>query len=446
MSRLAAASVVCTPFWLPIVNDWRAWTTGLVVTLGDVPLIGFTLLAGPTTVGAIKARIISSLRARGSDEPLDPKEDHQLGLDRYLAGLIFLIAALAISVVVHPDVRGLQMLWRVFAMICLGEHLIARRVRATTIAYSLIGITVFQAAIALWQRVTHTPVGLGVLGESPVPFWEFGANGFAVNGTLAHPYPLAALALVGGSAAMVFGARRLIDVRIAALGAVCSSLILGLTISRSGLLSATGIMFAMLACGLLSFRHDLKARKACTPTASTSLRFPVLRFALLGIFIAGLAAGMFTSRDAWSNRAATQKVGSINDMSSSRGDRFSEGIGVYKLSPILGVGPGRYVIELARHPELLNSAPADAVPAHNAALLLLAEGGIPTALALVALTVVLGRRLFALGFDGVILLSAVLPFLMLDIVFVSLPSGLFLLGTWAALVCALSQSREPSSI
>jgi hypothetical protein len=37
----------------------------------------------------------------------------------------------------------------------------------------------------------------------------------------------------------------------------------------------------------------------------------------------------------------------------------------------------------------------------------------------------------------------VFPFLMLDIVFVSLPSGLFLLGVWGALVSALTL-QEPS--
>ncbi len=479
VSRLAVASVICTPFWLPIVNDWRAWTTGLVVTLGDVPLIGFTLLAGPTTVPAITAQIKESFgRRKNSTARRNPELDHRLGqdletptdqhrrLDRYVAGLVCFLAALALSVAVHPDIRGIQTLWRVFAMICLGEHLIAKRVRSTTIAYSFIAITTFEAIVALWQRITHAPVGLGILGESPVPFWEFGANGFAVNGTLPHPYPLAALALIGGSAALVFGARKLIDVRVAALGAFASSLLLGLTISRSGLLSAFGIMLGAAASGLLSWRRvrqqgrlgqdrdgqdrdgQGQGRQGQVGQGQVVNRAgyaPLIRFTLLAVFVAGLAAGMLTSRDAWSNRAATQKVGSVNDMTSARGDRFSEGIGVYKLSPVFGVGPGRYVIELARHPELLHSDPADAVPAHNAALLFLAEGGIPTALALLALAIVLGRRVFALGFDGIILLSAVLPFLMLDIVFVSLPSGLFLLGVWGALVSTLGQPAHAQS-
>ena len=152
---------------------------------------------------------------------------------------------------------------------------------------------------------------------------------------------------------------------------------------------------------------------------------------------------MAASKDAWSNRAVVQQKGqSVNEMSSARGDRMSEALGVYKLSPILGVGPGRYVIALSGRPELLHSSPDDALPAHNAALLLLAEGGIPTALALLVIAAVLGRRLLKLGADGIILISAVFPFLMLDIVFVSLPSGLLLLGVWGALVSVLTLTRQ----
>jgi hypothetical protein len=57
VGRLAAASVMCTPFWLPIVNDWHSWSTGLVITLGEIPLIGFTLLAAPKTFQSIRSSL-----------------------------------------------------------------------------------------------------------------------------------------------------------------------------------------------------------------------------------------------------------------------------------------------------------------------------------------------------------------------------------------------------
>jgi hypothetical protein len=517
VGRLAAASVVCAPFWLPIVNDWHSWSTGLVVTLGEVPLIGFTLLSAPKTFQSIRSSLFRGEHQRvppANQQP--PGTDKPAGLDRYLLGLLALLAALTISAVAHPHVRGLQMLWRVFAMICLGEHVISRRIRATTIVHALIGITTFEAALAIWQRITHKPLGLGILGESPVPFYDFGRNGFAVNGTLPHPYPLAALALVGGSAAIVFGSRRLISLRVAGLGAAASAIIIGLTISRAGLLSAAGIAMGTLVsastawwhsrAGLVNVASDSartgslgvakiradnvklnndevahasaaadsieidsieidsievgsnetdsievdsievdsievgSVRVTANGIANEHNRKPQvrLRLALLGVFVVGLASSMGASKAVWSGRAAIQQQGqSVNEMSSARGDRLQEGLGVYKLNPILGVGPGRYVIALAQHPELLHSSPEDALPAHNAALTFLAEGGIPTALALLAVALVLSRRLLSLGADGIIMISAVFPFLMLDIVFVSLPSGLFLIGVWAALVSAL---------
>jgi O-antigen ligase len=287
-----------------------------------------------------------------------------------------------------------------------------------------------------------------------VPFYGFGNKGFAVNGTLPHPYPLAALALVGGSAAIVFGGRRLISSRVAALGAGTSAIIIGLTISRAGLLSAAGIAFGTFLSSFVAWRRRhlsipefSKSSKSSEADDHASAPTFLLRLVFLGIFVVGLIASMSASKDAWSNRAAIQQQGqSVNEMSSSRGDRLQEGIGVYKTSPIVGVGPGRYVITLASHPELLHSDPSDALPAHNAALLLLAEGGIPTALALLAVSLVLGRRLLSLGADGIIMYSAVFPFLMLDIVFISLPSGLFLLGVWGALVSALTTRVNDASL
>jgi hypothetical protein len=492
LGRLAAASVVCTPFWLPIVNDWHAWSTGLVVTLGDVPLLGFTLLAAPKTFRSIterreprQPRETRETRVRRptlavSERTPQAVDEHQpdrprtatFGIDPYLVGLVLLLIALTVSAVAHPHVRGLQTLWRVLAMICLADTVISRRVRAVTIVHALVGIATLETAMAIWQRITHAPVGLGILGESPVPFYGFGNNGFAVNGTLPHPYPLAALALVSGSAAMVFGGRRLISFRVASLGVATGAIIIGLTISRSGLLSAAGIIVGTLLSVLLTWRRglsEIRTPKTTGTTTSTitgtttatslaatttttlakaqqtkAMKPPYLvRLALVGIFTVGLAGSMIASKAAWSNRATVQTQGqSVNDMSSARGDRMSEALGVYKLNPVLGVGPGRYVIALASRPELLHSSPEDALPAHNAALLLLAEGGIPTALALLVVASVLGRRVFALGTDGIILTAAVFPFLMLDIVFVSLPSGLFLLGVWGALISALTVSSE----
>lgn len=449
LERLAAASVACTPFWLPIVNDWHSWSTGLVVTLGEVPLIGFTLLAAPKTFRSLAANLPRPKKhhaARHQGQEHRAKKSVPTSVDRYAVALLLLLAALTLSAIVHPHVRGLQTLSRVLGMVCLGEHVINRRIRATTLVHALIGITTFEAALAIWQRITHAPLGLGILGESPVPFYEFGDKGFAVNGTLPHPYPLAALALVGGSAAIVFGGRRLINSRIAALGAATGAIIIGLTISRAGLLSAIGIAFGTLVSSIVACkRWHSSATKASSTVQTAAFEGRtgqsafVLRLAFLAMFIVGLVGSMGGSKDAWSNRAAIQQQGqSVNEMSSSRGDRLHEGLGVYKTSPVFGVGPGRYVIALARHPELLHSDPADALPAHNAALLFLAEGGIPTALALLAVALVLGRRLLTLGADGIIMISAVFAFLMLDIVFVSLPSGLFLLGVWGALLSALT--------
>jgi O-antigen ligase len=439
LNRLAAASVACTPFWLPIVNDWHAWSNGLVVTLGEVPLLGFTCLAIPKTIRTLKATVArrSPERMRDFEEQTETKhhDDQPVKrtVDAYVGSLFLLLVALALSTVAHPHARGVQILFRAIGLVCLADHVLRRRISAISIAYAFVGITAFEAALAMCQRVAHGPVGLSILGESPVPFYAIGKDAFSVCGTFPHPYPLAALGLLGGAVALVFGGRGLISSRVSLLGAFSGALLVGLTVSRAGLLSALGIIFGLL----VSLALRLRQRQRPTVHSVSGL----------AIFVLGLAVGIGTSYGAWTVRATSQKVGTLNEMTSSRMDLVDESIDLYKLHPLLGVGPGRYSIELARHPELIRFlSPGDVLPVHNAPLLFLTEGGIPSALALLALALVIGRRLIQLGPDGIILLSAVFPFLMLDIVYTVLPSGLFLLGVWGVLVSYLRCADEPSAI
>lgn len=436
LSRLAAASVVCTPFWLPIFNDWHAWSTGLVITLGEVPLIGFTLLAAPKTIRSLTAKVTRAPQhfEKSLDQrPERPKQEGaelrgRRSVDPYLTGLVVLLVALGLSTIVHLHPRGLQILFRLFGMICLADHAIRGRIRSAMIAHAFVGITAFEAAVAIWQRITHAPVGLSILGESPVPYYAIGRNAFSVCGTFPHPYPLAALGLLGGAVALSYGARQLISHRMSLLGGFSGAIIVGLTVSRAGLLSAAGIAFGLLAAVVVS----VKQRQGRTFASVRSLI----------VFLLGLALGIAMSYGAWTFRATSQKVGTLNEMTSSRMDLVNESIDLYKLNPLFGVGAGRYSIELSQHPEIIRfRSPGDVLPVHNAPLLFLAEGGVLSLLGLVVLALVIGQRLTTLGPIGIIFFSSVVPFLMLDIVYTVLPSGLFLLGVWGSLISSLKAAQ-----
>jgi hypothetical protein len=183
LNRLAATSVACTPFWLPIVNDWHAWSSGLVVTLGEIPLLAFTCLAIPKSFESLKANFV--FRAPDQLQAVEQQPErgrHDQGaqrtVDAYVASLFLLFAALTLSAVSHPHARGLQILFRVLGLICLADHVLRRRISVVAIAHALVGITAFEAALAMLQRMAHGPVGLTILGESPVPFYAIGKNAF----------------------------------------------------------------------------------------------------------------------------------------------------------------------------------------------------------------------------------------------------------------------------
>src|SRR5437763_845073 len=92
------------------------------------------------------------------------------------------------------------------------------------------------------------PAGLNALGELKDPFWKFGSE-VASQGTMVHPYVLAALALVAGVVFAVASVQRR-SWRLAAVAAVAVAPV-GFTFSRAGLLGLAGALVC-LGTGLLT--------------------------------------------------------------------------------------------------------------------------------------------------------------------------------------------------
>jgi O-antigen ligase len=99
--------------------------------------------------------------------------------------------------------------------------------------------------------------------------------------------------------------------------------------------------------------------------------------------------------------------------------------------PVLGVGPGRYILALAQQAKVETDRTVGVFkPVHNLPLLAAAEGGILAGLAMVAFLLVLGWRALRTGLPTLAVYLALLPFLMLDHFAYTLPQGLVVLGFW----------------
>jgi O-antigen ligase len=260
-----------------------------------------------------------------------------------------------------------------------------------------------QAVLGLLQAASGSDLGLGGL-EFPGPLYEFGSSS-AGRGGFGHPYHLAAFLLVAVGAGLI-GVRRsprpapwLVGLALCAGG-------IGVTYGRAALL------------GLLS---------AVAVAAVTAVRRREATWALAAVvLVAGLTLTAGTMGDGWRARAANSRNAETAD--SDRGERLAEATRLVERSPVVGVGPGRYVLALrdVRH--------ADLLPAHNAIFHEAAEGGILAGLLTTAAVLTLLVRGLRGGAEALVACLPTVPFLLFDAYPYTFPAGLAMAGIWLGLV------------
>jgi hypothetical protein len=153
---------------------------------------------------------------------------------------------------------------------------------------------------------------------------------------------------------------------------------------------------------------------------------------------AGTTLGIAATADGWAQRIESSSAGSATDISTSRTTRWSEALDLFTSAPVLGVGPGNYLTELAAVPD----PPVQAQPAHQTLLQAGASvgaGGILlTAVAAVGTVVWAARRRHLAA-----PLAALTPAFLLDPYPIVAPGGIVLAAVAVGLV--VGQSREGRS-
>lgn len=382
-----------------------AWQMSASLSFADLIALLMAIIGIPT--------FVSRLRSRKAD--------------RLIWGGLAVFAVLVVTTAAHLSPRGVVLTMRFLVCVMLADMIARTDSRRRAVLVRWLGIAVlFQCVVAVAQRVTRHAVGLAFLGEPLYPF----RGGYPVPaGTMRDAYPLAAFGLFVAAlhaTALAQGWRR---GRFSGAVVVAGGVIAGLTGSRAAILTAVLIVGALVvSCG----RRGMLAA---------------------GLLVGGLALSMVPSHELWTGRVATGSGSAAGaDVSNGRSALNGQALEIIRRNPLLGVGPGNYSRAVRAVPGLeAKSAPFGVLPVHDMPLLAGAESGALIVFPLAFVMVLLGVRGMRRRGRWLPLLLAIVPYLLLDLVYWFYPEGVFLVaiaigftisGSLAAPVAATTDGME----
>ncbi len=332
------------------------------------------------------------------------------------AGLWAVIASVVLlSFAVHPSLEGVQTIFRVLGALSIAVAFAGLDRRERTLVLGALAVaTLTQTAWSVAQVLTGGPLGASWLFESQKPLARAG-DAWVPKGTMQTPYLLTALALVSS----LLLTRHALRARTVSWAFAIIALVIpvGLTYSR-GALAGLVAAIAVLA-----------------PRAHTDLARRIVVVALA----AGVAVpGALT----WSGWLARGEQFGEERADSGRGILMLQGLAVFAMEPLMGVGPGRYMAAVRS----LTDDPgtrARLLPTHDVPLLVAAESGVVAGAAVIVLLGALVLRALRDRDDAAIALYLVmLPFWLLDPLPYALPQGTVLTGLWLGALD--SAHRQPA--
>lgn len=309
----------------------------------------------------------------------------------------------------NPSSRGVAALvrWVAVALVAVAVGRLTGDGRRLFVAV-LATATTLQVLVAFAQRAGDGPLGLSRLGEAG-PHVIGGR--YASSGLTVHPYVFAAWCSLAAAVLVAAVVRSPAPPRMLRVAAVVPFAGVGLTQSRTGALAVASVLVAL---GMAAWHR------------------PPLRSLLAGA-VAAVALGGLLNLSGWINRASDSADGAADGqgVGSGRGQLIDQANGLFADHPVIGVGPGRYVEELVRRPDLVQRATEEpSRPVHLVPYLLLVEGGVVVLPALGLVGYAVATRSWRGGAVAVGLAAAVVPFLALDHLHWSYPQGLMLTGLW----------------
>ncbi len=332
----------------------------------------------------------------------------------FVAGLIFICGQI-VSYVVHPDLLGVIRILRTFGILVIAETLasLTPGLRAK-FEKGIVAVGVFEVLLTVGHRILGRAIAPGII--------EFGSNVVAREnasisvGSLQHQYVLAGLGLLVGA--------------VSVLGLIRSTL--------PPLLVFTGIgtcaYLAVQSVGRAAFLGV--AALALTLIVGWFARPAIRKNLLLAVLViaAGSAIGYDITRNGWETRSTSATI----TKDAGRPAMYKQAFGLWKSSPVVGVGTGRYNVALLGEPSLIKLS-NEFLPVHNVPLHLAAETGILGLGTVLGFAVLLWKRIRAFGLLVVMPAAAIAPFLIFDVFHWVIPTGILQLGVFVGMLTY----REP---
>ncbi|MFN8018503.1 MAG: O-antigen ligase family protein [Acidimicrobiales bacterium] len=412
-ARTAAALVALLAFTIPLAWSTFAWSTpggagdwnrSIVVAPFDVVLLvvaGWALLRPHLLGDLFRRRAVA------------------VAVGLYAAWFVVTFAAHASWLGVNLAVRlglGLAVI-AVVGAACRTTT--SRRLALGALAAS----GVLQAALGMVQSARGEALGIQPL-DYLGPLYPFGAS-HAGRGGLTHPYHLAVFLVLCQGAALL-GLRAATAERragraapswpwLAALAVIGAGI--AITYSRAALVG----QIVLVVCLLLA-----RADRRTTALA-------------VGAIALGLLVGAVGFGDGWVAKGdITTGSSKVASADGSRSKRLKEAKSLIDTTPVLGVGPGRYVDALAE------TDLVEYLPAHDLIAQDTAEMGYLGGLLALALLALLALRALRGGAWTAALVGAMVPFLLLDAYPYVFATGLAISALWLGLARSSLDAPEPT--
>jgi hypothetical protein len=345
---------------------------------------------------------------------------------------------LVVSWLAHPSSRGVVTLIEQLGAVALAAT-IAQMLRsgmARVVVAAITTVSVFEAVIAIAQKIHGGGIGLKALGEAP-SLYEVVINGAAPQGTMRHPFILAGFCITCGGVIAVAIVRRVVG--RGWLPAIALAVVpVGITYARTALLSVALFVACLGVGAVLGYRRRLEERP-----------LDLLLVCIAGTIGFVLPAAIWSS--GWTSRAtATASAvtrGSADDLTTARPALMAEAGDIIGRHPVFGVGPGRYTIVLRdEHHGVFPSDVGSFRAVHDVPLLVAAEGGVPAGLLVLILLAVVGWRAVRAGPATTALFALYLPWMIIDKYPYSLFEGAVITGLWLGALDGFASSRRPATI
>jgi hypothetical protein len=327
----------------------------------------------------------------------------------FKAGLVF-VGAQIVSSAVHFSPLGVVSILRILGVLILAETFatLGAPDRAKC-EKAIVCIGVFELLLTLFQRVTEKPLAPGVI--------EYGQSVFLAPtripiGSFQFHYTVAALGLLVGAVSVLGLIRSTMPRSWAYTGvSVCAFL----SVQSAGRAAALGVASLLFALLFAFFNKPLVRRQIAFGAAA---------------LIISSAVGFQSSSGVWNVRAQPSSL--KND--SGRAPLYKQAIGMWRLSPVFGVGSGRYGQELSKRRDLLEQTPGSVISVHNVPLFVMTETGVLGLAGMAGFALLLLRRIKTFGFTVALPAAAIAPLLLFDVLHWVIPAGTLQLGVFIGML------------